>query len=137
MSQEPERLRAAVIGAIVDHARAERPAECCGLLLGRDNVIEAAHRARNVSDRPTTRFVVNPRDHFEALREARHRGLSVVGFYHSHPQSPPEPSETDLAEAAYPDHLCLIVGLASEPPILRLFRIRDGRFVALDLLTLP
>ena len=117
------------------HARAALPAECCGLLLGTESVVEEARPARNVSDRPTVRFVIDPQDHFDALREGRRHGLKVVGFYHSHPQSPAEPSETDQAEAAYPDHLCLIVSLASHPPDLRLFRLHDGRFHAVDLIT--
>ena len=34
-----------------------------------------------------------------------HAALEVVGFYHSHPRSAPEPSPRDLAEFDYPDHL--------------------------------
>jgi proteasome lid subunit RPN8/RPN11 len=137
VSAGTERLRAGVIDAIVAHARAASPSECCGLLLGTGSVVEEARPARNVSDCPTIRFVIDPRDHFDALREGRRHGLKVVGFYHSHPHSPAEPSETDLAEAAYPDHLCLIVSLASDPPDLRLFRLHEGCFHGVDLVAIP
>ena len=115
----------AAIDAIVAHARDTVPAECCGVLLGRDRSVTDAVRTRNLADRPT-RFEVDPQDHINARREARGRGLDVVGFYHSHPASEPVPSETDRAEAAYPNHLYLIVGLASEPPDIRLYFF-DGR----------
>ena len=32
-------------------------------------------------------------------RQARERGLDIVGFYHSHPDHPPRWSPTDFAEA--------------------------------------
>jgi proteasome lid subunit RPN8/RPN11 len=105
----------------VAHAQEARPAECCGLLLGRDTTIAEAVRTPNASDDPN-RFEIEPEAHIVARREARQRGLAVLGFYHSHPHSSPAPSMTDLLEASYPDHLYLIVGLASHTPQIRLFR---------------
>jgi proteasome lid subunit RPN8/RPN11 len=102
--------------------------ECCGLLLGHDDEIVESVRARNVAGDPATRFLIDPADHFAALRAARSRGLEVVGFYHSHPASPAEPSARDVAEFSYPGHLYLIVSLQSVPADVRLFRFNDGRF---------
>ena len=82
------------------------------------------------SRRIPTRFLIDPKDHIDARRRARAQGLDVVGFYHSHPHSPPDPSSSDEAEASYPDHLYLIVGLASEPPDVRLYRLDAAHFVA-------
>ena len=118
-------LTSAVVDAVVAHAREEAPAECCGVLVGRGGDVVEAIRTRNAADGPT-RFLIDPRDHFAAIRSARARQLEVVGYYHSHPHSAPQPSETDLAEANYPDHLSLIVSLASDPPVLRLYCF-DGR----------
>ena len=53
----------------------------------------------------------------------------MVGVYHSHPRGAATPSTADLAEASYDDYVYLIVGLHSEPPELRLFRIEEGIFV--------
>jgi len=92
-------------------------------------------RSRNLADQPATRFLIDPADHFAALRTARERGLDVVGFYHSHPASPPEPSARDVAEFSYPDHLYAIVGLQTEPPEIRLFRFDAGNFRAVALVT--
>jgi len=118
-------LKSEVIDVIVAHAREAAPAECCGVLIGRDGNVVDAVRTRNAADRPT-RFLIDPADHFAAIRVARARQLEVVGYYHSHPHSPARPSDTDIAEATYPDHLSMIVSLASDPPDLRLYRF-DGR----------
>jgi len=50
-----------------------------------------------------------------------------VAIYHSHPTSPPYPSQTDLELAFYPEALYLIVSLV-EPrhPVVRAFRIQEG-----------
>ena len=125
----PWRLsRSKVIDPIIAHAREAAPDECCGVLLGAGQEVVEAVRTQNIADRPT-QFEINPRDHFDARRAGRARGLDVVGFYHSHPHSPAAPSETDLANATYPDHLHLIVSLAADPPDARLFRSEGRNFV--------
>jgi proteasome lid subunit RPN8/RPN11 len=116
-----------VIDAVVAHAREVAPAECCGLLLGRGPEILSACPTRNIAAQPT-RFFVDPKDHIDGRREARAQGLDVVGFYHSHPHSPPEPSATDRAEADYPDQLFMIVGLAGAEPEVKLFALEQGNF---------
>jgi proteasome lid subunit RPN8/RPN11 len=50
-----------------------------------------------------------------------------VGIYHSHPRSPAEPSQTDINLAHYPHWTYLIVSLADEEPVVRAWRIADGR----------
>jgi proteasome lid subunit RPN8/RPN11 len=128
----------AVVDAVIAHAREAAPAECCGLLLGRDGVVVETVRTVNVADERETRFVIDPRGHSGGRREARRRGLDVAGFYHSHPRSEAIPSATDRAEASYPDHLYLIVSLAHEPPEVCMFSLDGadtGNFVRLPFVT--
>ena len=120
-------LPPAVRDAVVAHARDAAPAECCGLLVGSPSVIMSAVPARNLADSPS-RFLIDPQDHIRARRIARAAGLDVVGFYHSHPRSAPEPSPADVAEASYPNHLYLIVGLAGEAADVRLYRFTGESF---------
>jgi proteasome lid subunit RPN8/RPN11 len=127
-------VRPGVLEAVVDHALGARPSECCGILLGRDREIVEAVPTRNLAE-SANRFLIDPKDHINARRAARDRGLDVIGFYHSHPSSTPEPSVTDLAEASYPNHLYLIVGLGSSPPEARLYRLASGRFLELSLVS--
>ena len=81
---------------------------------------------RGTSPTSPTRFLIDPKDHIDARRAARGRGLEVLGFYHSHPHSPAWPSPTDVAEAAYPDAVHLIVSLDGGVADARLFRIERG-----------
>ena len=128
-------LARAARAAAVAHARAAAPNECCGLLLGLGEDIVEAVRARNIADDPAKRFLIDPADHVAGRRDARQRGLDVVGFYHSHPASPPEPSARDLAEFTYPGHLYAIVSLRAEPAEVSLFRFDEGNFRRVSFVT--
>lgn len=127
-------LHASALDAVLRHAERATPRECCGVLVGREGEVLQAVEARNLADDPN-RFVLDPQDHIDIRRRARAAGLSVVGFYHSHPHSPAQPSETDRAEAAYPGHLHLIVGLSTSEPEVRLFQLADGNFVETPFVT--
>ena len=134
MIAAPE-IRAAALESVVEHAREAAPQECCGLLLGREQDVVEAVRVRNIADAPETRFLIDPEDHIAGRRAARARGLEIVGFYHSHPRSPAEPSERDRAECSYPGHLYLIVSVRAEPAEVGLFRFDAGNFHRLRFVT--
>jgi proteasome lid subunit RPN8/RPN11 len=129
------RIRRAVLDDIVAHAVMARPSEACGLLVGSEDMIVDAVRAANIAEHPTRRFLIDPKDHIDGRRQARDRGLQVVGFYHSHPNSPAEPSAADLAEATYPDHLYVIVSLAAAAPSVNVYRLEGGNFHAMPFVT--
>jgi proteasome lid subunit RPN8/RPN11 len=100
--------------------RAAAPEEGCALLVGEPdpwrlrrvwpclNVWEPARERRR-------RFALDPREQLQAQKWARARGLSVLGSAHSHPQSPPLPSELDR-RLAFPPTLLLILGLPAVAP---------------------
>ena len=116
-----------VLDDVSAHADEEAPRECCGVLIGRPDVILESARALNLAD-GTTRFLLDPRDHIRAMRESRARQMDVVGFYHSHPRSPAYPSRTDVAESGYAGALHLIAGEGDRGREMRLFVI-DGASV--------
>jgi len=129
------RVRATVLDAIAAHARRERPCECCGLLIGTGAEVIESVATGNVAVDPLRRYEVSPTDHFAQIRRCREAGargepgLGVVGVYHSHPHSAPEPSPTDL-ELAFEDFLYLIAGPVTDaaPMDVRAYRLRNGRF---------
>jgi proteasome lid subunit RPN8/RPN11 len=121
-----------VIETIVAHARESAPAECCGILLGLADEIHEAVRVRNLAESPT-RYLLDPGEHIRVRRDARSRGIEILGFYHSHPRSPAEPSEADHAEAEYPGRLYLIVSLMDAKPAARLFKWHAPAFEELGL----
>lgn len=133
----PLHVSRAAWDAIHAEAEARAPDECCGLLLGDGDRIELAWPARNTADTPRSRYVIDPRDHFAAVRHARARGWTVVGAWHSHPHSAPRPSPTDRAEA-FGHFIYLIVG--RETGALwtpRAFVLIDGNFEERSLVPEP
>ena len=119
------RIRRAAADAIVDHARADAPLECCGLLIGSPDRVEETCRASNTRNSRVA-FMIDPAGHFAAIRRARAAGLEVIGAYHSHPRSPAVPSATDIRESTDPELLHLIVSLADAEPVIRAYRVRNG-----------
>ena len=117
---------------IMVHAQVENPRECCGVLLGRGTEIVDVVATRNLAQK-ATEFVIDPQGHIGALRDARRRGLEVVGFYHSHPHTDAVPSPLDLAEASYRDCVYLIASLACDPGEIRLFQYECDRYVEVSL----
>jgi proteasome lid subunit RPN8/RPN11 len=49
---------------------------------------------------PRVRYQIAPEDLIRIEREARDAGLAIIGYYHSHPDHPARPSETDRRMAA-------------------------------------
>jgi proteasome lid subunit RPN8/RPN11 len=123
------RCAAEVLEAIVDHARREAPRECCGLLIGSPSQIERTEPAGNIAHDPTRRYEIEPRDILAAIKRCRGSDYAVVGAYHSHPRSLPEPSETDLAEA-FPEFLYLIAGPVTGNARVKVeaYRLEGGNF---------
>jgi proteasome lid subunit RPN8/RPN11 len=114
--------------ALVAHARRDRPAECCGLLLGLGRRVQFAVAMPNTDPRPT-HYRIDDAAHISLRRALRGwvPRLSVLGVYHSHPAGDAHPSPTDVAQAMYPDWVYVIIGLASRQAAVRAFRIRRGR----------
>jgi [CysO sulfur-carrier protein]-S-L-cysteine hydrolase len=130
------KIRQDAFDRIVAHARDDLPNECCGLLIGTADFVQDVVRARNVRRSPT-KFQVEPADHFAALRRARGAGLKVVGAYHSHPNGPSGPSETDRLRLNDPTMVHVIVSLAHGTRTVRAFRFNDGTFSQLEFVPVP
>jgi len=84
------------------------PHECCGILLRTvhegQRVVTLTITCENMRcDSPVNRYSIDPQRIIAALKLARHRAESVVGFYHSHPDAGSHFSSTDLEEAHWFD----------------------------------
>jgi proteasome lid subunit RPN8/RPN11 len=113
--------------SLIDHAEQESPRECCGLLAGKEGIIEACFPLPNTAPQPERRYFAEPRALMKALRDIREAQQELLGIYHSHPSSPPEPSPTDIEQAYYPDCAYFIIGPPGSEPRLRAFRIGEDR----------
>lgn len=86
---------------MVAHAQSTYPNECCGAMLGKvdgtdKNVTEAIALRNAFTGEQGARYEIRPEDLIAADREARSRGLDLVGIFHSHPDCDAYFSKTDL-----------------------------------------
>lgn len=101
---------------ICQHGERDYPYECCGLLIGRYEagrklVIETypISNARE-EEAKRNRFLIMPDELMRGEKRAREKALDVVGFYHSHPDDRPVPSQYDL-EHAWPTYSYIVVAV--------------------------
>ena len=121
-------LNEAVRTAIRGHGRETYPNECCGALIGRaGDVAESFALPNTTAEGPRRRFLVRPADYQAAEARATASGAELLGFYHSHPDHPAQPSQYDL-DHAWPFFSYVIVSVRDgEPRELRSWRLRDDR----------
>lgn len=87
------------------HAIAAYPRECCGILLGTVSADDRREVTRAIACRnayegeQADHFELDPKEQFDAQREARRLGVEVIGFFHSHPDCDAYFSATDLAHS--------------------------------------
>lgn len=90
---------------------AAMPEEACGILVGRFSAADTSdpsaggdatilqvsglHPIANISPTPSNRFAFSPEDWIRAHYDMQKNRQSLVGFYHSHPATPPVPSAAD------------------------------------------
>ena len=119
------RIARALLDDVIAHARAEAPNECVGMIASRDGEAVAVHRARNAAASPL-RYEIEGMEQYQLQTAIEDAGLDLGAIYHSHTRSKPEPSQTDINLAFYPEALYVIVGLEHDEPDVRAWRIVDG-----------
>jgi proteasome lid subunit RPN8/RPN11 len=102
------------------HGAETYPQECCGALFGHDRetgreVADSLPLVNRSEDSPRNRFSVTAEDVRVAERAASGKGLELLGWYHSHPDHAPRPSEYDR-EYAWPWYSYIIVSVEKGAP---------------------
>lgn len=85
--------------------------EICGLIGGENGTPTTCYPVSNVAEHPQQRFLLDAKQQIAAMAEMRRRGEDLFAIYHSHPNTPAQPSMLDLEQSAYPDALYLIISL--------------------------
>ncbi len=117
------------LAAIQAHARSAYPEECCGVLLGvpAKEILDALPGQNLAPSNRATRYNLDPRAILHAEKEARDRGLEIIGFYHSHPDHNAMPSAADAA-LAWDTYCYLILPVTvAGPGKPRAWHFVDGR----------
>jgi [CysO sulfur-carrier protein]-S-L-cysteine hydrolase len=126
VASPPVRIAPDLYADMVEHAQAEAPNECCGMVAVRDEKAVRVYRATNAAASPL-RYEIDGAEQYRIQMDIYDSGLDLGAIYHSHTRTAPYPSQTDINLAFYPDALYVIVGLAAGEPEVRAYSIRDGR----------
>ncbi len=123
---------------LADLTVADYPREACGLLVGRlqpdATHVRQVFPVRNLNvERARDRYELDPDEHARVAAAARLEGLDIVGVWHSHPDHPARPSETDRAAAW--EGWSYVIASVSPGGLqdLRSWRLQDGRFEEEDI----
>ena len=115
------------------HLEESYPEEGVGFLFGMDGddrLVKALHPVPNAwqpEAERRRRYDVTPQDIMDADQKADDMGLVIIGAYHSHPDHPNEPSETDR-ERAHPFFIYLITSVKEEKATgTRAWRLLEDR----------
>lgn len=118
---------------IFDQMEASYPNEAGGFLLGRARagavIIQHVMPVENTFavEEQYHRYAMKPQDWMRLEDEADERGLSLVGYYHSHPDSSAIPSEYDR-EHALPNFVYIITSvMMAKATDMRVWRLRADR----------
>lgn len=129
------RLSRLVAHQIAEHALAEDPNECCGILAGTDGTVKHAYRITNTARSPF-RYLMDPQQFLDADKDSEAREWKFLAFYHSHTHSEAYPSQTDVRmalESGWLDVHYVLVSLADNAkPVLRAFHISDDGRITED-----
>jgi proteasome lid subunit RPN8/RPN11 len=115
------RVKQEHLEAIKNHGEETYPYECCGFLIGEKegdvNVLQLVYRAENEwakadeRESQANRYLITPDQARRAEMFAREQKLGVIGYYHSHPDHPAEPSGFDLDHSCWPADSYVIVSV--------------------------
>lgn len=126
------RLAADVYQRMVAHCYDGLPLEACGLLAGHPDTAKTGNDKAEVcypcrNEAKSAKVYSIGIDYARAEDDADERGLQIIAVFHSHTHTDPYPSPTDIAQAVDPSWHYVIVSLRDEAPMVRSYRIVDGR----------
>ena len=115
---------------MVDWAKEHLPEESCGLLGGTKDgdvrTVKKVYYLTNI-DHTNEHFSMDPKEQLKAIKDMRANGLTPLGNWHSHPETPARPSQEDIRLAYDSTASYLILSLMdAEHPVLHVFTIVDG-----------
>ena len=127
---------AEVRSMLCDLGRAARPREACGALLGRCEYgsyweIGTVIPVANLATDATREFLIPAERVRDLERQAASANLQLVGFFHSHPGGPAQPSATDH-QRAWPGYLYGIVDANAGE--VRFFTLEPDRCVLVEVI---
>ena len=119
---------------LLEQARQQPNQEVCGLVVADAGQPSRVIPIRNASQTPHNSFSLDESEHLAARRKLRDAGARVVGVYHSHPATPPEPSPRDLQAHDEAAMVHFVISLNTKGVLeMRAYRLEQGQVQELPL----
>ena len=134
---EPVRFDGRLYRQMIEHLSSCLPHEGCGLIAFHGSRPIKLFPGTNVHPRPADHYRMDDREVVKAINEMDRHDWWLGAIYHSHPNSAPSPSATDLREANWPDALMIIVSFGQPAPQVAAYRIIDGKEHQVEIEVLP
>ena len=117
--------------AVIAHCRSRYPKEACGILAGKNDVVQQIYPMTNVEDSPIG-YSMDPKEQLQVEKQMRQHGQAMVGIYHSHTATAAYPSSVDVSLAISPEVSYVLVSLKDQRrPEFKSYRI-DGSTITLE-----
>src|SRR5205814_3832984 len=118
-------IDAAILDAVVAHARRDRPDEACGVVAGPiGSDTPTRHVPMDNAERSSTFYRFDSMEQLRVWREMDERDEEPVVVYHSHTATEAYPSRTDISYASEPGaHYVLVSTRDPDDTEFRSFRI--------------
>lgn len=131
MSSNPViRIDSELIDQMIDHAE-QVAEECCGFLFGHNKgsrfVTEILAATNATGGNRLTQFEIHPLEYLKAENYAEKNNLELLGIYHSHPDHPAIPSESDRVAAQIDFSYVILSILNKQFSGIRSWRLNNER----------
>lgn len=124
-----------LIDKILTQSEEGYPYEICGFMLGKQNytastreVLEVVQVDNQNKERANDRFEIAPKDYIKVENYADKKGLEIVGIYHSHPDHPDRPSQTDRMFALEDMSYIIVSVNKGKAESFKSWQLVDGEF---------
>ncbi|MAT41137.1 MAG: hypothetical protein CL609_02270 [Anaerolineaceae bacterium] len=118
---------------MIQHVQQHLPEEACGLLAGKDGVVQKVIPVTNAAHSPT-RFYMDPVELLHALTWIDDSVWDLIGIFHSHPNGPAAPSETDIKEFLYPGTVTVILSPSHSDWAVNAFDLQSESYEKIQLI---
>ena len=121
------RLPRSIVNQLLQLAQKSPDEEICGLISRDSRGFRQCYPVPNQASDRKHFFALEPKAQIDAMRAMRERGEELAAIFHSHTDSPPQPSPADVEQHEYPALLYLIISLGTKGVLeMRGFHIRGA-----------
>ncbi|MDH5765257.1 MAG: M67 family metallopeptidase [Gammaproteobacteria bacterium] len=129
------KLPRTVVNQLLRQAQLTPELEICGLISAKDDSIYKVYPVNNIATDKQHMFDMDPGKQIQAMKTMRNNNETLFAIYHSHPDTPAEPSITDIEQSSYPEALHLIISLSIKGVLeIKGFYIQQQSIEAVELL---